>query len=56
MLASNVDDLIYVCMPSYEHIMKNLQEAFQVERSKISSGAIRFCGREIKQREDFSML
>ena len=31
MLASHVDDLIYACMPGYEHIMKNLQKAFQVK-------------------------
>ena len=56
MLASHVDDLIYACMPGYEHIMKELQKAFQVEDSKISSGTIRFCGREIKQHEDFSIV
>ena len=36
--------------------MKNLQKAFQVEDSKISSGTIRFCGGEIKQHEDFSIV
>ena len=43
-------------IPLFEHIMKNLQEAFQVEHSKMSSGGIRFCGREIKKREDFSIV
>ena len=55
MMASHVDDLIYACLPGYEHIMKNLQKAFQVEDSKISSGEIRFCGREVKQAEDYTI-
>lgn len=31
MMASHVDDLIYACLPGYEHVMNNLQKAFQVE-------------------------
>ena len=55
MMASHVDDLIYACKPGYEDVMKRIQEIFQVEDKKISTGSFRFCGREISQAEDFTI-
>ena len=48
-------DLIYACKPGYEDVMKRIQKIFQVEDKKISTGSFRFCGREIRQAEDFTI-
>ena len=35
--------------------MKRIQKIFQVEDSKVSTGSLRFCGREIIQEEDLTI-
>lgn len=49
MLGTHVDDLLFAAKPGYEHYVRKIQEAFQVEDGKISEGDVRFCGREISQ-------
>ena len=46
MMGTHVDDILFACKPGYENFVKKLQEAFQVEDSKVSEGNFRFCGRK----------
>ena len=50
------DDILFACKPEYENFVRKLQEAFQVEDSKVSEGNFRFCGREISQDDDGSII
>ena len=55
MMGTHVDDILFACKPGYENFVKRLQEAFQVEDSKVSEGNFRFCGREISHDDDGSI-
>ena len=55
MMGTHVDDILFSCKPGYEQFVQKIQEAFQVEDSKVSEGEFRFCGREIAQGEDGSI-
>ena len=55
MMGTHVDDILFACKPGYENFVRKLQEAFQVEDSKVSEGNFRFCGREISQEDDGSI-
>ena len=52
-MSSNVDDLLYGCLPGHEHAMNDILDQFAVrDRSHTS---FRFCGKEVNQAEDFSI-
>ena len=55
MMGTHVDDILFACKPGYENFVRKLQEALQVEDSKVSEGNFRFCGREISQEDDGSI-
>ena len=55
MMGTHVDDILFACKPGYENFVRRLQEAFQVEDSKVSEGNFRFCGREMSQDDDGSI-
>jgi hypothetical protein len=52
-MASNVDDLLYGCKPEAEPAMQAILDAFNVRVQEV--GTFRFCGKEVKQADDFSI-
>ena len=52
-MSSNVDDLLYGSLPEAENMMKDILETFAVREH--NEGEFRFCGKEVKQHDDFSI-
>ena len=55
LLITHVDDLCWAAQPEYEQCMDEILKEFVVNDAKIQEGEFRFCGKEIKQMEDFSI-
>ena len=53
MVATHVDDIIWVDTPETEWIMKKLSETFQCGEPETRD--FRYCGKEIVQKDDFSI-
>ena len=56
MMVTHVDDLCWACKPEAECHIDAILEAFVVNNSKIQEKEFRFCGKEIKQYDDFSVF
>ena len=52
-MGTHVDDLLHASVPEYEYIMKKLLSEFEIKETQ--EGEFRFCGREYKQFDDFSI-
>ena len=52
-MTTNVDDLLYAYKPEGEEAFKAILEAFKVRTEDECN--FRFCGKEIKQADDFSL-
>ena len=52
-MSSNVDDLLYGSLPEAENMMKDILETFAVQEH--NEGEFRFCGKEVKPNDDFSI-
>ena len=52
-MSPNVDDLLYGSLPEAENMMKDILETFAVREH--NEGDFRFCGKEVKQHDDFSI-
>jgi hypothetical protein len=55
LMVTHVDDLCWAIKPGYEEWINNILNEFVVNEKKIETGNFRFCGKEIKQLEDFSI-
>jgi hypothetical protein len=53
MMASNVDDLLFAASGDAEKAIYKVLKGFNVD--KVQEGEFRFCGKEVKQYEDFSI-
>ena len=54
LLVTHVDDLCWAVKPGYESNMKKILDTFSVR--KVEEGEFRFCGKEIKQLENFTIV
>ena len=54
MMITHVDDLCYAVVPEFQDRIDNILESFAVR--KVEEGEFRFCGKEIKQLDDFSIV
>ncbi|CAE7182068.1 unnamed protein product [Symbiodinium pilosum] len=52
-MTSHVDDLLWACGPSCNWIIKDLIDTFKC--GTVETGSFRYCGKEIKQDEDFNI-
>ena len=53
MLSSSVDDLLFGGLPGHEKEMQKIVETFDVREQH--EGEFRFCGKEFKQHDDYSI-
>ena len=53
-MSSNVDDLLYGSHPDAEQEIDDVLKEFSVKQKL--EGEFRFCGKEIKQQDDYSIL
>ena len=56
MLITHVDDLCWAIKPGHEEHMTQILKEFVVNDDKVQEGEFRFCGKEIKQFSDFSIM
>ena len=52
-MSSNVDDLLYASKPGYEDAINEVLKTFSVR--EVNDTPFRFCGKEVKQFEDYSI-
>ena len=53
MLATHVDDVLWACTPDAEHIIEQFRSQFEWGSEEV--GTFRYCGKNIVQKEDFSI-
>ena len=54
MLLTHVDDMLWAVDPKYDGNVEQILKEFAVR--KVEEGTFRFCGKEVKQEEDFSVV
>ena len=52
-MSSNVDDLLYGCLPEGAEVMNSVLRQFFVGEEE--HGIFRFCGKEFRQAEDYDI-
>ena len=55
-MVTHVDDLIWAIFPTQQHHIDAVLKAFVVNVDKIQEREFRFCGKEVKQYDNFSLL